>query len=265
MSPSFTLYSVGARLSPNAFKALLIFGMFDVNLHIDVNASCQTIKLTADNGCHRSRHLPNVLEELKAAYPNESGLDYQVRIVDMRDAVREQKSEWYTKINPNGRIPAIVHHRPDGTDFTVIETAAIICYLAQQFDKDHKLSFPIQSDFYSEALQWIFLSHGGLGPIQGQAMYFVKATEAPLVTERFVNETKRVFGVLDTRLTGRDFLVGAEEGTYSIADINVFPMVRAYNRCGIDDLDAYPNLKRWFDVISARPAAQAVIPPPTNK
>ncbi|KAF8312916.1 glutathione S-transferase [Clavulina sp. PMI_390] len=227
MTPPFTLYTVGSRWSPNAFKAGLIFA------------------------------------ELQAAYPKNPDIDYLARIVDLRQSSQEQKKEWYLKINPNGRIPTLVHHRPDGTDFTVTETAAIILYLAQQFDKEHKLSFPRGSDEENQALQMMFFAHGDISPIQGEAMHFVAEPEPPALTPRWVDETKRTYGVLNTRLEGRDYLVGPGKGMYSVADINVFPYVRLYDQAGIESLAEYPNLKRWLDNVSARPAVQVAAASPS--
>ncbi|KAF8311720.1 glutathione S-transferase [Clavulina sp. PMI_390] len=196
-----------------------------------------------------------IFEELKAAYPNSvSDLEYEVRTVD---------------INPSGRIPAVVHHRPDGTDFAVWEPTAILHYLIQRFDPEYKLSFPYQSEFESDSLQWTVFTHGGVAPVQGLVKYFFNNPEekVPSAINRYLNETKRVYNILDTRLTGREYLAGPSKGTYSIADINVFPWVGIHEVVGIKNLDEYTNLKRWFDAISGRPAVEAATQshPPKSK
>lgn len=225
MAPTLTLYTAG---TPNGHKASLI------------------------------------LEELKAAYPN-AGLEYDVKALSF--AKDEQKEPWFLKINPNGRIPAIVHHRPDGTDFSVFESAAIILYLVQRFDPEHKFSFPAQSDEESEALQWIFFAHGGVGPMQGQANHFFRYApeKIPYGINRYINETKRLYSVLETRLENRDWLVGPGRGTYSIADINVWPWVKGYKWSGIENLDAFPNLAKWIDRIAERPTTKLAINVPEAK
>ncbi|KAF8318252.1 glutathione S-transferase-like protein [Clavulina sp. PMI_390] len=220
MAPAFTLYTDAGN--PNGFKTTLIF------------------------------------EELKAAYPS-SELDYEIRTLDTSEGVEEHKSEWYKKINSVGRLPLIVHHRSDGTDFTVWETAAILYYLVQRFDWDYRVSFPSQSEFESDSLQWMFFSHAGVAPMQGQAFWFFNNPheKIPTAITRYLGEVKRVYNILDTRLNGRDYFVGAGKGAYSIADVNVYPWVRVHEASGLKDIDAYPNLKRWAERISTRPAVLA--------
>jgi len=193
-----------------------------------------------------------LLEELKAAY---GGPDYETVKMSIMDAdigkVHNQvKSPWFLEINPNGRIPAISH---DG--FNVFETSAILLYLAQQFDKDHKLSRDPVTDpkGYSEELQWLFFTHGGVGPMAGQAGHFsVYAPEKiPYAINRYLNETKRLFSVLETRLSTNEYL----DGIYGLADIKTFPWVRAAPRVGIS-LDEFPKLKAWVERIEQRPAVQ---------
>ncbi|KAG8802711.1 glutathione S- transferase, nitrogen catabolite repression regulator [Serendipita sp. 400] len=113
------------------------------------------------------RKISVFLEELKAAY----GLQYNARRITL--SKNEQKEEWFIKINPNGRIPAIVDNSNDG--FKVFESAAILLYLASRYDKERKFSFEPGSLDESEALQWIFFSHGGIGPMQGQASHFISS------------------------------------------------------------------------------------------
>ncbi|KAF8307014.1 glutathione S-transferase [Clavulina sp. PMI_390] len=206
-----------------------------------------------------------ILEELKAAYP-ESKLSYDVKVLSF--AKDEQKEPWFLKINPNGRIPALVHHRPDGTDFNVFESGAMILYLIEQFDLEHKLSFPAGSNEAYEALQWIFFAHGGIGPMQGQANHFFRYApeKIPYGINRYQKEAKRLYSVLEGRLQDRDWLVGPGRGTYSIADINAWPWVQDHEWSGVDT-SSFPNLNRWIAAIRERPAAQlaVTIPPPKPK
>lgn len=191
------------------------------------------------------------LEELKAAY----GLKYSYKPIDITTNI--QKEDWYIKINPNGRIPALVDYNRGG--FKVFESAAILLYLATPYDTDRKFWFPVGSDDESEGLQWIFFSHGGIGPMQGQADHFaIYAKEKiPYAIERYVNETKRLYSVLEIRLKDRDYLAGPGRGTYSIADINCFPWVDIHGLIDIKTLDEWPGVKAWMERIKVRPQAQA--------
>ncbi|KAG8869567.1 glutathione S- transferase, nitrogen catabolite repression regulator [Tulasnella sp. 331] len=216
-----------------------------------------------------------LLEELKATY----GIRYTVRSIELFR--NEQKQPWFVKINPNGRIPAIVDETRK--NFNVFESAAILLYLTQHYDPEYKFMFdPVRdSNNYSEALQWIFLSHGGIGPMQGQAAHFVRFSpeKIPYATARYQTEIKRLYSVLESRLTSRDYLVGDGRGRYSIADMNCFPWyephrpekessifmslapsfvcrVRAHAWCGIPDSDMkeFPNIDAWIKRCEERPA-----------
>ncbi|KDQ14859.1 hypothetical protein BOTBODRAFT_32213 [Botryobasidium botryosum FD-172 SS1] len=198
------------------------------------------------------------LEELKSAY----GLEYDYRALAL--GKNEQKEEWYLKVNPNGRIPALVDHNRN--DFKVFESAAILLYLAQHYDKERKFSFDPASDEYNEALQWIFFAHGGIGPMQGQAGHFIRADEKiPYAINRYVEETKRLYSVLDTRLADREYLAGPGKGTYSIADINVWPWVNLHGYVNLEDISQFPHLSAWLERIRARPQVEAGldVPPRT--
>jgi len=203
------------------------------------------------------------LEELKAAYGT-SVIDYDVHPINISKDT--QKEPWFIKINPNGRIPALTDHSRG--DFNVFESAAILLYLAQHYDKEHKFSFDPTTgpNDYSESLQWIFFTHGGIGPMQGQANHFNRAApeKIPYAITRYQNETKRLYGVLEIRLKeGREYLAGPGKGKYSIADINAFPWVRIHPFAGIESVDEFPNVKAWLDRIAARPAVQKglTVPP----
>jgi len=200
-----------------------------------------------------------LLEELKAAY---GGPDYDYYPIDIW--TNEQKEPWFLAMNPNGRIPTL-KDRARG-DFPVFETAAILLYLVQHYDPERRFTFDAatEADDYSEMLQWIFFAHGGVGPMQGQANFFTHYApdKIPYAINRYVTEAKRLYGVLELRLAGRDYLAGPGRGKYSIADCNVWPWIRIHGYSVCDTLDEWPNLKAWTERIGARPAAQAGIQVP---
>ncbi|KAF8697084.1 hypothetical protein AX14_001467 [Amanita brunnescens Koide BX004] len=183
------------------------------------------------------------LEELKAIYP---GIDYDVDLINIWET--RHKEPWYLKLNPNGRIPVLVDRSRN--DFTVFETSAILLYLAQHYDKDFKFGFhPINdADEYSVALQWLFFSHGGLGPMQGQAHHFLHYApeDIPYGKKRYGDEVKRLYGVFEIRLKDREYLAGPGKGHYTIADVKAWPWVNIHNRAGIPSLDEWPNVKAWL-------------------
>jgi glutathione S-transferase len=139
-----------------------------------------------------------LLEELKEAYNK----PYTAQSINISQ--NTQKQPWYTALNPNGRIPTIVDH--DRGAFPVFEGLAILGYLTRHYDPDHRFSFPVDSDDYSVAEQWMAWQHGGLGPMQGQANHFLRAAPDKIAygIQRYVGETERLYGVLDKRLEGRD-------------------------------------------------------------
>ncbi|KAH9949877.1 putative theta class glutathione s-transferase [Amylocystis lapponica] len=192
------------------------------------------------------------LEELRAAY----GLDYDVTRIDI--SKNTQKEPWFIALNPNGRIPALLDN-----GFSIFESAAILLHLAKEYDTRHTFAFdpvdPAQSRDWSEMLQWMFFAHGGIGPMQGQANHFVlfAPEDIPYAKKRYQDETKRLYGVLEIRLAERDWLAGPGRGTYSIADMNVFPWVSVHPYCGIESLDEWPGVKAWIERITARPGVQA--------
>jgi len=194
------------------------------------------------------------LEELKAVYPN---IDYDIEKIDI--SKNTQKEPWFIKLNPNGRIPVLVDRSRD--NFPVFETAAILLYLAHNYDKDFKFWFDPAKDpnAYSELLQWIFFAHGGVGPMQGQANHFNRAApeDIPYAKRRYIDETKRLYGVLEIRLADRDWLVGEGRGKFSIADIKAVPWVKIHKFAGIESLDEWPRVKDWVERTVNRPAARA--------
>ncbi|KAH9907479.1 glutathione S-transferase II [Xylariomycetidae sp. FL2044] len=190
-----------------------------------------------------------LLEELKAAY----GKDYTYQSINIMK--NTQKEPWYTAVCPNGRIPAIVDHDRGG--FAVFEGLAILGYLTRHYDPEHRLSFPVDSDDYSVCEQWTAWQHGGLGPMQGQANHFFRFAreKIPYGAQRYVGETERLYGVLDRRLEGRDYVAGPGRGKFSIADISLLGWADTTLLSGVDTA-MFPNVKRWYDACLARPAVQ---------
>ncbi|KAI0688193.1 glutathione S-transferase [Cytidiella melzeri] len=194
------------------------------------------------------------LEELKAAYgaPEYDPVAMSLKDAEIGKVHNQVKSTWFTEnINPNGRIPAISHEGQ-----RVFETSAILVYLAQVYDKERKFSQDPTKDIgaWAEEQSWLFFAHGGIGPMQGQAGHFglFAPEKIPYAIDRYVNETKRLFSVLETNLASRDYLAGP---TYGIADIKTFPWVRMAPRIGVD-LGPYPNISKWIERIEARPAVK---------
>ncbi|KIY73674.1 glutathione S-transferase [Cylindrobasidium torrendii FP15055 ss-10] len=190
------------------------------------------------------------LQELKALYPE---ITYDVESIDI--STNRQKEPWFIKLNPNGRIPVLVDHARG--DFPVFETAAILLYLQQHYDTQNKFAFEPKSNEESEMLQWLFFSHGGLGPMQGQANHFNRYApeDIPYAKKRYTDETKRLYNVLNIRLSesGREYLAGNK---ISLADFKAWPWVRIHKWTGLDGLDEWPALKAWFERIEARPAVK---------
>lgn len=175
----------------------------------------------------------------------EVGLPYTFRKLDFGKL--EQKEDWFVKINPNGRIPAIIDH--DAGDFPIFESGAIMMYLAEKTGK----LMPADIKGRSLVVQWLMWQMGGLGPMMGQANVFYRyfPEKLPSAIERYQREVRRLFEVLDTRLADHQYLAG----DYSIADIASFCWVRGHKWSGVE-LDGLPHLQRWKDEIAARPAVQ---------
>ena len=177
----------------------------------------------------------------------ETSLDYQIKPVNIGRG--EQFEESFLKISPNNRMPAIVDQNPSsgGSAISVFESGAILLYLAE------KVQSYIPSDLRKrvQTLEWLFWQMGGLGPMLGQNHHFVSYApeKLPYAISRYVNETARLYAVLDKQLQGRDFIVGE----YSIADMACYPWIVLYERQQ-QDLNNFPNLKRWFHRIRERDA-----------
>ena len=175
----------------------------------------------------------------------ELGLPYSVRPIRLHE--NAQKEAWYLKINPNGRIPAIVDR--DEGDFAVFESGAILIYLAEKAGK----FLPADRKGRSRVIQWLMFQMGGIGPMQGQAHVFFRYVPEKIAfaIARYQNETKRLYTVLDTRLGEAEFLAG----DYSIADMASYPWVKLHGWAGVA-IDDLPNLRRWMDTMAARPGVQ---------
>jgi len=179
----------------------------------------------------------------------ECGLAYRVHAVDI--GAGEQFDPAFLAISPNNKIPAIVDpDGPEGQPISLFESGAILLYLAGKTGK----FLPEGVSAKYEVLQWLMFQMGGVGPMLGQAHHFrIYAPERiPYAIDRYTNEARRLYGVMDKRLARSKYLGGAE---YSIADIAVFPWLRSWKNQGIDWND-YPNLKGWFDEIAGRPAVK---------
>lgn len=179
----------------------------------------------------------------------ECGLPYRVIPVDI--GAGQQFLPEFLAISPNNKIPAIVDpDGPDGQPMSLFESGAILLYLAGKTGR----FLPTDTRGKYEVLQWLMFQMAGVGPMLGQAHHFrIYASEKlPYAIERYTNEAKRLYGVMNKRLAKSRYLGGAQ---YSIADIAVFPWLRSWKNQGID-WDDYPHLKGWFDEIAARPAVQ---------
>jgi len=179
----------------------------------------------------------------------ECGLPYRAIPVDIGSGAQFEPS--FLEISPNNKIPAIVDpDGPDGEPISLFESGAILLYLAGKTGR----FLPASTRGKYEVLQWLMFQMGSVGPMLGQAHHFrVYAPEKiPYAVDRYTNEAKRLYGVMNRRLAKSKYLGGSE---YSIADIAVFPWLRSWKNQGIDWTD-YPHLKGWFDEIGARPAVK---------
>jgi len=187
---------------------------------------------TTPNG----RKVSILLEEL--------GLPYTAHSIDISKGQQFQPD--FLKISPNNRIPAIID-RDNG--FHLMESGAILLYLAEKTGK----LLPTQMQARYRVIEWLMWQMGGPGPMLGQVHHFVKYNKgkAPYAEERYLAEAHRLYGVLDRRLSERDYVVDA----YSVADIAIWPWISRFEWQTID-LNQYPNVKRWYLAIAARPAVE---------
>lgn len=183
--------------------------------------------------------IPMFLEEV--------GLPYT--LVPINIGTGDQFKPEFLKISPNNRIPAIVDREPadGGEPISVFESGAILLYLAEKTGK----LIPANIRYRAEVLQWLFWQMGGLGPMAGQNHHFTQYApeKIPYAINRYVNETGRLYAVLNKRLSDREFITGE----YSIADIAAYPWIVPYEKQN-QKLEDFPNLQRWFEAIKARPA-----------
>ncbi|MFO1190489.1 MAG: glutathione S-transferase N-terminal domain-containing protein [Alphaproteobacteria bacterium] len=178
----------------------------------------------------------------------ELGLPYRVIAVDIGNG--EQFKPEFLKISPQNKIPAIVDHDgPGGKPMSLFETGAILIYLAE---KTKSALLPASGPARYETLAWLMFQVGHIGPMFGQANHFIRVApeRLPYPTERYVNEAGRLWGVLDKRLQTSPYIAGE---TYTIADIATFPWIRLH-RGQNQNIENFPNVKRWMDMIYARPA-----------
>ncbi len=215
---------------------------------------------------------PDVLQLYSLPTPNgikvsvaleELGLTYEPHKVDF--ASNDQMSPEFLSLNPNNKIPAIIDpHGPDGKPFGLFESGAILIYLAEKTGK----LLPQKAEDRYKTIQWVMFQMGGLGPMFGQLGFFLKFAgkdiEDPRPRERYLNESKRLLGVLDKHLEGRDWMMGEE---YTIADISIFPWVRTltgfYGAGELVGFENFKNVARVFDAFMARPAVQKGITIPS--
>ena len=179
-------------------------------------------------------------------------LPYTVHALDLSGG--EQKQPWFLKLNPNGRIPAIVDRGNE--DFALFESGAIMLYLAER----HGRLIPTDEKGRSRVVQWLMFQMGGLGPMMGQANVFAKYFPERIqpAIDRYLRESRRLLEVLDGHLADHEFVAG----DYSIADIANFCWARIHHWPGVD-IDGLDHLKRWIAAIEARPAVQRglAVPP----
>ena len=177
------------------------------------------------------------------------GRDWHVHPVNI--GAGDQFRPDFLAISPNNKIPALTDsHGPDGKPISMFESGAILLYLAAKFNR----FLPRTDRQKFEVLQWLMFQMGGVGPMLGQAHHFrIYAPEKiDYAVQRYTNEAKRLYGVMDKRLSSSPWLGGRN---YSIADIAVYPWLRSWQNQGIDWTD-YPALKRWYDTVGERPAVQ---------
>jgi GST-like protein len=175
----------------------------------------------------------------------ECGLPYKVHKINIGSNA-EQFTPEYLKINPNGKIPSIVDpDGPGGKPINLMESGAILIYLAEKTKK----FFPEKQRY--QVLQWLMFQMGGVGPMFGQAHHFMRAKkdEIPYGSERYGNEAKRLYGVMDKHLEKNEHFAG----DYSIADMAIYPWTARFEWHRVD-IASFKNVKRWYDKVGARPA-----------
>ena len=178
-------------------------------------------------------------------------LEVEYKIHPIAIGKGDQFSAEFTELNPNQKIPAVIDQDgPDGKPYTMFESGAILMYLAEK----HGKLIPTDMIKRYEVIQWLMFQMAGVGPNLGQTHHFRRAApeKVPYAIERFTNETRRLWGVIDKRLEDRDWLAADE---FSIADIAVFPWAMRHEWQGIS-LDEFPNMKRWYEIVESRPGVK---------
>ncbi len=178
-------------------------------------------------------------------------LEVEYKIHPIAIGKGDQFSAEFTELNPNQKIPAVIDQDgPDGKPYTIFESGAILMYLAEK----HGKLIPTDMAKRYEVIQWLMFQMAGVGPNLGQTHHFRRAApeKVPYAIERFTNETRRLWGVMDKRLEDRDWLAADE---FSIADIAVFPWAMRHEWQGIS-LDEFPNMKRWYEIVESRPGVK---------
>ena len=164
----------------------------------------------------------------------------------------DQPISWFLEINPNGRIPALTDTFSDGQKIRLFESGGILTYLVEQYDKDHKISFPKGTREHYEMVNWLYFQNSGVGPMQGQANHFSRYAPERIEygVNRYVNETRRLYRVLDKHLAGSKsgYLVGDH---VSIADISHWGWVASAGWAGVD-IEEFPHLKAWEERMAQR-------------
>jgi len=183
----------------------------------------------------------------------ETGLPYNVIPIDINKG--DQFDPEYLKLSPNNKMPAMVDtDGPGGESYGLFESGAILMYLAEKTGQ----FMPAEMAARYRVIQWLMFQMGGIGPLFGQAHHFrqyaPEGLDLTYAVERYTNEAGRLYGVLDRRLGEAEYLAG----DYSIADIATFPWTRSHDRQG-HSFDEFPNVKRWFDAIDARPAVKRAL------
>ena len=178
----------------------------------------------------------------------ECELPYKIQPVNIGKG--DQFEPDFLKIAPNNRMPAIVDpDGPGGEPISIFESGAILQYLGRKTSK----FYPSDERQRTEVEQWVYWQMAGLGPMAGQANHFrnYAPEKVPYAAKRYTDEVNRLYGVLDGRLAGREYICDK----YTIADIIIFPWIRRHEHQG-QDLNDFPNIKPWFERVSARPAVQ---------
>jgi GSH-dependent disulfide-bond oxidoreductase len=183
-------------------------------------------------------------------------MDLPYNVHPLAFSKQEQKAEWYLKINPNGRIPAIIDRAND--DFAVFESGAILIYLAEMTGQ----LLPKDAKGRSRVIQWLMFQMAGVGPMMGQANVFFRYApeKIPYAIDRYQREVRRLFEVLERQLATNEYVAGKE---YSIADISHWAWIHGHEWSGVS-LDGLPHLDRWTKLIGERPAVKKgrAVPPP---